>query len=70
MKDHFRPSTRLARNSRDAVHSWKKPGLRRLPDESWEQTECEKMTMTSDQVSCAGIATCLGCKMEQDHGGL
>ena len=70
MKDHIRPSTRPARNSRDAVHSWKMPGLRRLPDESWEQRECGKMTMTSNQVSCVGVVTYLGCKMGPDHGGL
>ena len=50
MKDHIRPSTRPARNSRDAVHSWKMPGLRRLPDESWEQRECGKMTMISNLI--------------------
>ena len=69
MKDHIRPSTRPARNSRDAVHSWKMPGLRRLPDESWEQRECGKMTMTSNQVSCVGVVACLDVRWGQTMEG-
>ena len=61
MRDQSCPTTHPARNSRDAVQSWKKLGLPRLPDGSREQTECEKMMMTSDQVLGCGIATCPGC---------
>ena len=34
------PSARLARNSRDAVHSWKRHDLRSLPGEFWEHRVC------------------------------
>ena len=44
--DQVCPSARLARNSRDAVRSWKRHGLRSLLDEFWEHRVCvKKMTI-------------------------